>query len=74
MFEYRARLVRVVDGDTLDLTLDLGFGIIRTDRFRLFGLNAPELSTGEGIRGRGGYDSPAGFRFARGVGSSSAMA
>ncbi len=48
LYEYRASLVRVVDADTLDLCVDLGFGLTRTDRFRLFGLNAPELRTPEG--------------------------
>ena len=33
---------RVVDGDTLDLAIDLGFGITKRDRFRLNRINAPE--------------------------------
>jgi micrococcal nuclease len=48
LFQYYARLVKVVDGDTLDMEVDLGFGITRVDRFRLYGLNAPEMSTPEG--------------------------
>jgi len=54
MYEYQAELIRVVDGDTVDLNVDLGFGIWRRDRFRLYGPNptanmgmdAPEMSTG----------------------------
>ena len=43
LYTYRAAPVRVVDGDTVDLTIDLGFRIRWTQRFRLAGLNAPEL-------------------------------
>lgn len=48
MYEYRGRVVRVIDADTLLLTLDLGFSLTITDHFRLVGLNAPELATQEG--------------------------
>ena len=44
---YRVKRVkRIVDGDTVDLVLDLGFGIEICERFRLHGINAPE-SRGE---------------------------
>ena len=43
IFVYRARLVRVVDGDTCDLTVDVGFHMTTTQRFRLLGINTPEL-------------------------------
>lgn len=43
MYEYQAFPIHVVDGDTVDLRVDLGFGIARTDRFRLYGINTPEL-------------------------------
>lgn len=48
MYEYQATPTYVVDGDTLDMTVDLGFHIHVTDRFRLRGLNTPE-------RGKPGY-------------------
>ena len=48
VYEYRARVVRVIDGDTLELTLDVGFRLTLTDHFRLAGLNCPELPTPEG--------------------------
>lgn len=41
-------LGRVVDGDTLDLCIDLGFGVGKIERVRLFGINTPELVTPEG--------------------------
>lgn len=39
---------RVVDGDTLDLTLDLGWHISYRSRCRIVGINTPELSTEQG--------------------------
>lgn len=48
MFQYRATVIRIVDGDTLHLDVDLGFDVRRQDSFRLYGINAPEMSTEEG--------------------------
>jgi micrococcal nuclease len=48
MYEYQARLIDVVDGDTLDLELDLGVETFRKLRVRLDGLDAPEIRTPEG--------------------------
>jgi micrococcal nuclease len=45
IFVYKAELVRVVDGDTVDLIIDLGFDTSRKERFRLYGIDAPELNT-----------------------------
>ncbi len=45
MYHYRATVQRVVDGDTVDLTVDLGFRATFTDRFRLYGIDTPELRT-----------------------------
>jgi micrococcal nuclease len=42
MYEYGFKLDRVVDGDTVDGTIDLGFGICVKKRIRLLGINAPE--------------------------------
>lgn len=39
---YRIIDYLVIDGDTVDLTLDLGFNIHHKSRFRLYGINAPE--------------------------------
>lgn len=43
VWKFPARLDRVVDGDTVDLTVDLGFSIQRTTRFRLFGVDTAEV-------------------------------
>lgn len=46
MYHYKVKKVlKIVDGDTLDLEIDLGFGISVTQRVRLKGLNAPETRT-----------------------------
>ena len=42
MYEYGFKLDRVIDGDTVDGTIDLGFGISVKKRIRLLGINAPE--------------------------------
>lgn len=42
LFEYGAEVVRVVDGDTLDLRVDLGFHTYQVQRFRLLHYDAPE--------------------------------
>lgn len=42
MFEYRATAINVVDGDTLDVTIDLGFRLNITERVRLYGIDTPE--------------------------------
>ena len=45
MFEYKARVVRVVDADTLDVIIDLGFNVLTNQRVRLLGINAAEKNT-----------------------------
>tara|TARA_R110000824_G_scaffold217839_2_gene404306 strand:- start:1755 stop:2174 length:420 start_codon:yes stop_codon:yes gene_type:complete len=46
MYEYKFNLDRVVDGDTIDVDLDLGFTVImKKQRIRLYGLNTPESRT-----------------------------
>jgi micrococcal nuclease len=39
---YNARLIRVVDGDTIDANIDLGFDVSVKKRIRFMGVNAPE--------------------------------
>mgnify|MGYP003636965896 FL=1 len=46
MYEYRARINRVVDGDTVDVDIELGFGIVLSDeRVRIMGIDTPESRT-----------------------------
>ena len=48
MYEYRLKSVTVIDGDTIDAVVDLGFRIELRERFRLSGINAPEMKTTQG--------------------------
>jgi len=46
MYEYRCKLRKVVDGDTVDVDIDLGFGVWLNDqRIRLYGVDTPESRT-----------------------------
>ena len=45
MYEYRAKVIKVVDGDTVDASIDCGFSISTSQRIRLLGINAPESRT-----------------------------
>ena len=45
MYEYYAELRRVVDGDTVDVTIDCGFNMHVKERVRLLGINTPECRT-----------------------------
>lgn len=42
MYDYKATVVRVVDGDTIDLLVHLGFNVTIKERFRLAGIDTPE--------------------------------
>jgi len=46
MHEYKAKIVKIVDGDTIDVDIDLGFDIILSkQRIRLYGIDTPESRT-----------------------------
>ena len=45
MYEYSCTVERVVDGDTIDVVLDLGFDIFYKSRVRLYGIDTPESRT-----------------------------
>ena len=46
MYEYQAVIKRVVDGDTVDIDIDLGFGVmLKDERVRITGIDTPESRT-----------------------------
>ena len=45
MYEYACKVERVVDGDTVDVVIDLGFDIHFATRVRLYGMDTPESRT-----------------------------
>jgi len=54
-YKYKAKVIRVVDGDTLWVEIDLGMRISKRERIRLLGINAPETrgdSRPEGIEAK----------------------
>ena len=46
MYEYKCKVNKVIDGDTVDVDIDLGFGVVLTDeRVRVMGIDTPESRT-----------------------------
>jgi micrococcal nuclease len=46
MYEYKCKVVHIVDGDTVDVDIDLGFGVwLHKERIRMFGIDTPESRT-----------------------------
>ena len=46
MYEYSCKILRVIDGDTVDVDIDLGFGVwMHKERVRLYGIDTPESRT-----------------------------
>lgn len=42
---YSAKVVKVIDGDTIDCLVDLGFNVLVKERFRLYGIDTPEKTS-----------------------------
>jgi micrococcal nuclease len=48
--EYKVKVLKIVDGDTVDVDIDLGFGIVLTDeRVRIVGIDTPESRTSDKV-------------------------
>lgn len=45
MYEYKATVIKVIDGDTADFLIQLGFNITIKERCRFFGIDTPETRT-----------------------------
>ena len=48
MHQYKAQVKAVIDADTIDVLIDLGFGVHTMQRLRLYGIDAPEMKTEAG--------------------------
>ncbi len=58
MYEYSCTIARVVDGDTVDVDIDLGFGLwVRGERVRIHGIDTPESRTRDKIEKKFGLAS-----------------
>ena len=55
MYEYRCKVSRVIDGDTVDVDIDLGFGVwLHKERVRVLGIDTPESRTRDKVEKRFG--------------------
>jgi len=54
MFEYNCKVKKIVDGDTLDAYIDLGFDVWVTKRIRFMGIDTPEARTRDKVEKRYG--------------------
>jgi micrococcal nuclease len=56
MYEYNVEVIKIVDGDTVDVDIDLGFDVIlRNQRIRLAGIDTPESRTRDLTEKKFGY-------------------
>ena len=60
MYEYKTKVVKIVDGDTVDVDIDLGFGIwLYNERVRIMGIDTPESRTRDKVEKKFGLASKA---------------
>ena len=60
MYEYRSKVIKVVDGDTVDVDIDLGFGVwLKDERVRIMGIDTPESRTRDKVEKKFGLAAKA---------------
>ena len=60
MYEYRVNVVKVVDGDTVDVDIDLGFSVwLKDERVRIMGIDTPESRTSDKVEKKFGLAAKA---------------
>ena len=57
MYIYEAKVIRVIDGDTIDALIDIGFSVWVKKRIRFYGINTPESRTKDLIEKQKGLAS-----------------
>tara|TARA_R100001015_G_C4563523_1_gene122919 strand:- start:338 stop:739 length:402 start_codon:yes stop_codon:yes gene_type:complete len=58
MYEYKIKdVVKVVDGDTVDVNIDLGFSLTKKERVRVAGIDSPESRTSDGDEKKFGIEA-----------------
>ena len=51
MYQYKAIITKVIDGDTVDVDIDLGFDVwLKNQRIRLYGIDTPESRTSDKVK------------------------
>ena len=74
MYEYKCKILRVVDGDTVDIDIDLGFGIwMHKERVRMMGIDTPESRTRDKVEKAFGLASKARLKELLPIGSISIL-
>ena len=70
MYEYNCKILRVVDGDTVDVDIDLGFGVwLKKERVRMMGIDTPESRTRDKVEKKFGLAAKAFVKSKMPVGS-----
>ena len=60
MYEYRVDVLHIVDGDTVDVDIDLGFGVwLKDERVRIMGIDTPESRTKDKVEKKFGLAAKA---------------
>ena len=60
MYEYKSKVIKVVDGDTVDVDIDLGFGVwLKDERVRIMGIDTPESRTRDKVEKKFGLAAKA---------------
>jgi micrococcal nuclease len=58
MYEYHCKIIKVIDGDTVDVDIDLGFGVwLKKERVRVNGIDTPESRTRDKVEKKFGLIS-----------------
>lgn len=71
MYEYRCKVLRVVDGDTVDVDIDLGFGVwMHKERVRIMGIDTPESRTKDLVEKSYGLQAKEFMKYLLPIGSS----
>ena len=74
MYEYKCKILRVVDGDTVDIDIDLGFGMwMHKERVRMMGIDTPESRTSDKVEKQFGLASKNRLKELLPVGSSQVL-
>jgi micrococcal nuclease len=74
MYEYKCKIIKVVDGDTVDVDIDLGFGVwLKKERVRMMGIDTPESRTRDKVEKKFGLAAKAKLKEMLPLGSTSVL-
>ena len=74
MYEYKCKIIKVVDGDTVDVDIVLGFGVwLKKERVRMMGIDTPESRTRDKVEKKFGLAAKAKLKEMLPLGSTSVL-